>query len=331
MFRQVQRWSLGVAGVLVLGFSAANAQAQSAEEMAQFEEYLRVGTEAQKNGEYRQAIEQLSKAAEIVNHPRLQMEIGQSYEQLGECKKARATYEKLGRRADLSEQYEAQLGERLEGLESCVGYGELAVECSAAEAEVELVPAAGGQAVSGVCPGSWQLPEGEYALIARREGMEDERRQVRVVEGETKREFVQFVEPMVLVDPIPGAESGGTHWGVYAGVGAVGVGAVLTTIALISDAGAGDRLVELQKLEQQGNAKLFAERSSENESIRTRNIGLYAGGAALLLGGGGVLVWSLLSADTHADRNPDGAQAETDRFSLQLAVHPTEVGLRFRW
>lgn len=337
MFRLAKQLSVGTVGVLTLvaGLSGAFAQAQSADGMASFEAFLRAGTEAQKNGEYQKAIEQFEKAAAIVDHPRLQMEIGQAYQQLGECKKARSTYQALGGRTELDAQYVDGVKERLAALETCVEYGELLVECSLSDVELEIAPVGqGGESadekrVSGTCPGNWRLAEGEYTLTARAAGVGEERQKVRIVGGQTVRENVRFHEPMMIASP---KKSGGfSEWGVYVGAGAAGVGAILTTIAVISDSNSGERLQELQRVEQSGNTKLFKELSSENDSIRTRNIGLYAGGAALLLGGGGVLVWSLLSPDADKNVGASVSGGENRGVSVQLAVQPREIGFRVHW
>lgn len=338
MFRRVKQWSAGAVGVmtLTLGLSGAFAQAQSADGMTSFESFLRAGTEAQKNGEYEKAIEHFQKAAAIVDHPRLQMEIGSAYQELGECKKSRSTYEALRGRTDLEKPYIDGIKERLAGLESCVEYGQLSVECSVSDVELEVAavvdgakPASDEKHVSGTCPGNWRLPEGEYTLTARADGMAEEQMKVRVVGGQTAQEYVKFQEPMSIATP---EKSGGfSQWGVYAGAGAAGIGAVLTTIAVISDSGSGERLQELQRIEHSGDTKLFKDRSAENDSIRSRNIGLYAGGAALLLGGGGVLVWSLLSPDTDKAASASASGLENRGVSVQLALQPREIGFRVRW
>ncbi len=293
------------------------------DEVERFTALVSEASSAQEEGDHPLAIELYREAARINDHPRLQVQIAQSYEALGDCERAGIVLQALLARRELSDDLRERAMARREGLQPCDPNGRLVVQCVPSSLAVSLrLEQEGFRRKTDECPVRWSLPQGDYEVVAETSDHPTERRSVTLTPGETQEVLFSFGRGRDRAEPGEPAPA----WVLYGSLGALVVGGGLVGAAVASDRQAPQRAATLRDVRDSCESDptqcpLVEQWEEYNDNIRRRNTALYASGGILVVSGGAGLVWALLR-----NRN-----ARTDQSGLSLMAGPGEIGVEVRW
>lgn len=263
--------------------ATATADDLSAEEMERLEVHISAAAEATDQGDYHRAVEEWTAAAEIVDHPRIRLHLGNSLAEIDECSKAQEIYEELGRRGDLDGEMRAEHRDLGRQLELCEEPGEVYFECTPDDLHLEI----DDQKWS--CAEWRDVEPGHYRGTATRDGFEADDIEFRVDDGERIQRAVVLRQPVEVDD--------GTDPLLVAGVGTAGLGGLLLGVGAIRDSRTTERADEMVAAREDGDRARMNELRDEASSAKRITILSYGVGAAALAAGTGLTLYSL----THSD------------------------------
>lgn len=283
-------------------FSAADAEANSptAQDMERFEEHVSQAARAMDEQDYQTGVEQLTRAAEIVDHPRLQLQLGEAYVGLDDCEQAQKTYDALEARDDIDDSMRERIDDRRARLGDCPVVGELLLECEPRDLTVSV----DGEYWD--CDQWMELEPDVYRATASRDGYDSAPVVIEVARGDRIEESVTLM-----------AQSSSGDTLTYAGYGGLGVGGLLLGLGIVQDTRASGRAGRLIEAREAGDEARMAELRSDAESARTRTALSYGFGVAALAVGGG-LVWYSSTQDDEG-------------YGVDVAIGPRGVNALLRW
>ncbi len=289
--------------ILAIFLVAPSLQAQSKTELREFELQLKLATTAFDSGRFEDAIKSFTRASEIVDHPRLRIQIALAHLKLSQCAAARGILEAVESQ-DLDPGTMSELEARQKDLEQCVGTGELQVVC---DSGVEVLVNGAAQ----VCGTTTSVNVGEYQVSAQAPGFLTFENLALVEEGRLTEVVVSLEpEPQVVAvevaDPMP--------WDVI-GLAAAGVGVGLIGVGIIDDmTTTSARLDDMKAAVAAGNQSRFEELESEGDAFAVRPVLLVSVGGALVVGG--LATWWL---------------SRTDESSLAIRIKTDGVEAAITW
>jgi hypothetical protein len=306
MVRKVRSIALG-ASLLVtfVAMGSSSAQDLSDRELRAFEEHVRRGGNYLQEERYAEAVEELERARAIVDHPRVAVTIARAHEQWGQCVEARKRARELSLRSDLDEGAQRVVVDIMSATRSCAQDGRLMVGCRPEQAIVEI---SGRPAMGGQCPADLELPAGRHTVVVTAAGYVREEVSVELEALETKEISLVLGRASEPVAAAEGSAGAGSSMRPTA-YGALGAGAVLLTVGVVSDLGAHRRLEAMLGTEDPDRLNAL---EAEASRARSRTLGLYGGGAGLVAVGG--VLWYL-------SRQPAGDPAKL------VYVYPVEAGV----
>jgi len=271
--------------IIAILLLAPNVHAQSKAELKEFELQLKLATAAFDEGRFDDAIKSFTRASEIVDHPRLQLQIAWSHLKLNQCATARGILDGV-EDGELDPGTKADADARRKDLEQCVGNGELRVLC---DAGVELQ--VNGEAK--VCGTTTPVKVGEYTIQASSPGFLPFKSTALVQENLVTEVVVSMEpepEPIIAVrapEPMP--------WDII-GLAAAGVGVGLIGVGIIDDmTTTSARLDDMRAAAAAGDQSRFEALESEGDAFAVRPVLLVSVGGALLVGG--LATWYLTQTD----------------------------------
>ncbi len=325
-------WALAIAiclGVFVP--QTASASDLSREELETFEQHIRQSGDYLNDDEFGQAIDELRKAREIIDHPRIAIRMGQAYDEWGRCLDAEETFQDVLGRDDVSDEDQEGVRQLLDELGECVEPGRMHVECVPESTTVEM---SGGD-LEGPrimnCPIAEDVSAGEYRLQGRADGYRDATISVQVREGEEIRAQLRLsedVEPeeepsVAELDTPSGDEAPeeGRHRLNHVGWASMGAGALMIAGGGLMDLRSSGRRDDLLDARDEGDVERVESLQSSASRSRGLTLGFYGVGAALL--GTGV---ALTIIDFGEE---EGGEGHARRATIELG--PGHISTRLRW
>jgi tetratricopeptide (TPR) repeat protein len=304
-------------GSLSWATRASAAGGDEADKVETFRQHVARGAKLRKQQQHRQALEHFEKARAIADHPKLMFVTGELHEAIGDCAAARADYEQARSDKRASEALRAKLEEALANNKECESRGQLALDCSPADAQVRL----GERDL--LCGDLVELKAGSHTLIASAPGHRELQVEVQVEPGSQERHEVHLTE---LSPRKAKAVAAVPDWLTYSAYGGMGLGATLLVAGLASDASATSRQEELHQAHSRGEFERTNQLVSEAESARTRTAVLYTSGAIVAAAGGLLWVYDEEVAGWVAG---DGVAAVQPQVSV--GSDGASVGATIRW
>lgn len=283
----------------------ATAQDLSPEQMEAFEQHIASGGKFMDEGRFKEAIDELSQARELIDHPRLSVGIAGAYLSLDRCSAAQREFQSLVERPDLSEELQerAQTG-LAEARDDCQEVAALRIDCQPAEVSLRL----DGQPIS--CPFEEDVLVGDHPVEASAQGFEDHASTITVVPEEV-------TEVRITLDPVE-VEPPSGGWATYVSYGAMGAGALMLAGGGMLDYRAGARSTEIAQAQQQGDFDRIAELESSASTAKLTTAILYVSGVALL--GGGIALQFI-----------DLSSSDEDSSGFAVDLSPGGISTTFRW
>ena len=297
-----------VAAWFVCLFLPASATADlSPEEMERLEEHISSAADATDRGDYRRAVEDWAAAAEMVDHPRIQLHLGSAHAHLDECTQAQKIYDELARRDDLDDEIRDEHRQLGRQVRDCSEPGDIRVDCTPDDLTLEV------DDQDWACSQWREVEPGTYRGTATRQGYEAQPVEFHIDDGERLEETVVLREELELddrSDPI-----------LYAGVGTAGLGALFLGVGAVRDNRSSARAEEMMAAREAGDQGRMDELRDDADSARRITMLSYGVGAAALATGAGLTLYSLFRSND-----------EDEPPRLGLGVSPTglEVEVRFR-
>lgn len=292
----VMAWTLGTA--------EARADSPSPQQMEQFEAHVSEAARALDSGDYQTGVAELKKAAEIVDHPRLQFQLGEAYTGLDDCHKAQQTYEALQRRDDVDDAMRERIADRRERLGECPQVGELFLRCEPRD----LVVTVDGERWS--CSQWMELDADVYLATAEHDNYEPQPVTIELDAGERLERLI------ILENRLPSDDDSDDTLS-YAGYGSLGMGGVLIGVGLLMETRTSGRAGEMVEARQSGDTQRIDELMGEADSARKRTLLSYGFGLTALAVGGGLLYYS----STRKDDEP----------RVDIGLGPGGINTRLRW
>jgi hypothetical protein len=169
----------------------------------------------------------------------------------------------------------------VEGLADCTEVAPLEIACSPDGAAVQIE---GEQFQSEAsCPFSEDVAAGDYEIEISAEGYQPWSEQINVVPVDGARVEVELEEAMVVEEL--DHEVDGVHWSTPVSYGAIGAGVLMLAGGGFMDYRAGNRATQIAEARDEDDLARVEELEGAAGSARFANIGLYAGGGLLLVGG----------------------------------------------
>ncbi len=255
------------------------AQAQTAEDLARFEELVSEAQHHFEEGRYPRAIEVFKQAERIFAHPSLSQRILQASVAMGRCALAEERLESL-QGATLPDAMTARLGEWAELVDGCESRGQVVVECIPATASLEV------DGEPRECGEPFEMPTGSTQGRLRAEGYERTTVAIAVQEGET-------TEITVALDPLPpSAAERFVREGPAQPVGLViaGTGVGLMVAGVWVDRDSADRQIRLERALRDDDEELVQELEAESRTRRRQSVGFFISGATLAGAGVGLFL-----------------------------------------
>lgn len=234
--------------------------------MARYRALTSEAADAFGEGEFRKTITLLSEARGIHDHPDLTYNMGRAYEAMGWCGRARETFTIYSKRKDVKRADRQTAAKRLEALATCEEVREVQVKCSPAEAKLRV----DGQPEID-CSILFELKAGTHTIEVIAPQHSPTVLSVNITE-------VAQPPEVDIAAHAPQQES----MTPFVGWSLVGGGVLVFAAGLVLDATAAPDAVDPFEVE------------SLNDDASTRRnltMGLYIGGAALVVSGGGLLIW----------------------------------------
>lgn len=172
----------------IIDLGEARADSPSDRELERFERHVESGARAMEREDYRRAIEELSAATEIIDHPRIRLHLGDAYAGLDNCERARESYSEVERRDDIDAEMRRRITESRAELGDCSSMGELTLRCEPEDLEVVL------DGITLECSQQVGLEAGVYEGTASHEGYRPQSVRVRVESGERVEESIRLQE-----------------------------------------------------------------------------------------------------------------------------------------
>ena len=298
-----KRLALALTVLVATGLSVADeahAQRPSAEDMQRFEGHVSEGANAMERGDYDRAVDELEQAAQIIDHPRLNLQLGDAYASAGQCLDAERTYRDILARDDLDDRTLRRTDQRLIDLGECPTKGEVFFQCTPADTEITV----DGRHLP--C-GQWvELEHGSYRMTARRDRYESLALRVELEVGDRLEEPVQLI-------PEPHTP---TEWTTYAGFAGVGAGALLLSLGMVQDMRTSSRAEELIAAREAGDQARVDDLLSSARRSRVTTPLAYGVGTAAAAGGVALLLFG---------------GSNDDAQGLSLGVGPSSVRVSFSW
>ncbi len=291
---------------LLLLFSAtaaipAYAQDLSDEELQQFEDHVRQATAAMDRGDYRGAISGWESAMELVDHPRIRIQLAMAHAKYEDCAPAHEVASNLPDHDQLDEEVQRD-HQRLEALlEECPDTGEVYFECTPAELTIEVD--------DGDVPcGEWvELPEGDHAVSASQPGFESDSYRITVAAGQRTR------EPVTLESAAADATS---NRALYAGMGTTALGVVFMGFAVGQEFGAAGRAEEMMQARDDADyARMEDLRDDAASSARRATVGYVVG--TTFIAAGSLVMWY---ASTGSDDTDTSAAIGVGAGTIELRL-----------
>ncbi len=288
--------------IIVILLLAPNfVHAQSKADLREFELQLKLATTAFDEGRFDDAIKSFTRASEIVDHPRLQLQIAWSHLKLNQCSAAKGVLDSLEENT-LDAEIQADVDARRKDLQLCVGNGELRVLC---DTGVNLLVNGEPQ----VCGVTTPMKAGEHTVQATSPGYLPFETTALVQENLVTDVAVNFQEepqPIITVsnDPMP--------WDII-GLAAAGVGVGLIGIGVVDDmTTTSARLDDMRAAAAAGDQSRFEALESEGDGFAVRPVLLVSVGGALVVGG--LATWYL----SRTDESSVAIRLKTD--SIEAAI-----------
>ena len=298
----------------------ALAQDLSPEEIARFQEHVRLGSELIEAEEFRLGIEQLLFARQMVDHPTISLSIARAYRDWGRCSAAQEEYSNLLERDQLSDDVRGAIARGLRRMPECQELAEVRVFC---EPEEALLSIAGEEHP---CPAQLDLPLGEYTLNVSAEGYHSFAETIRFTPND-------LLEIHAILTPIPRSAEPfrpelrtqeEIDYLAFAGIATAAVGAGLLVGGFVVDLGAANRTDEIAMAHSANDRALLQDLEDQARSARLTAGILY--GSGLLLVGSGVALHFLYPSLSSRDQAPGHA---TLRPHIQWG--PTSVSTTWSW
>lgn len=343
--------SVVVAGVLLASLLLAATPAaadMTPEQMADFEAHLQRGSGHLNEGNFEQAVEELDRARQLLDHPRISLRIVESYRQLQRCSAAEEEIEALSDRGDLSDDLREEVDQERGLLDACVETVFLEIQCSPQEARLEIEGQDWLEELS--CPYAEDTTVETVVITARAEGyapatkevvlapgvdrsvsfeleatapeITEEDKPEQVVEEEPKQpeEAAPKEEPLKRVDelPIDDVDEDGPRWPRLVGFSAIGAGVVMIGGGAVLDYGANNRAAELVEARQQRDQTRIDELEATGANRQVMTGLLYGGGLVLMASGVALQFIDFSSSDD-----------QSGGFSVQVVG--SSISTTFRW
>lgn len=283
--------------------ATAAADDLSPEEMERLESHVSAAAEATDRGDYHRAAEEWAAAAELVDHPRIRLHLGNSLAKINECSEAQEIYEELRRQDDLEGELRSEHRDLGRQLEQCEQPGEVYFECTPDDLNLEI----DGESWS--CTEWREVEPGSYRGTATRDGFEAEDIEFEVDGGERMQRTVVLREPVDIDD--------GTDPLLFAGIGTAGLGGLLVGVGAIRDSRTSGRADEMVAAREDGDQARMDELRDEASSAKRITILSYGVGAAALAAGTGLTLYSLTRSDSEDEPLVDVGVGAT---SVELTV-----------
>lgn len=313
---------LSLSLTVLLSSALAIAQDLAPEEMERFQGYVRQGSELIENREFREGLQQLQKARDMIDHPTISLSIARAYRDWGRCANAQEEYTNLLEREGLSDEIRAAIVRGLRLMPECQELAEVRISCDPEDVLLTL------QSQSYHCPLQEDLPVGEYLLSASAEGYEDFQKSFRLGPDDLLELDVVLIEiaqvPSAELPAVSSGEEDDRSLLRYAGLASAGVGLGLLAGGFIVDLGASSRTDEIAFASAENDRARLAELEEEAKSARLSAGLLY--GSGLFFVGGGLAFHFLYPSLFNQDK--DRSQSYL-RPSLEFG--PTSVQSTWRW
>ncbi|WP_168210334.1 PEGA domain-containing protein [Persicimonas caeni] len=276
-----------LAGVLLgAGASSAFAQDVSKEELERFQAHLDKGGRLLEKKQYEDAIIELKRARRIIDHPKISLSIAGAYGKWGRCAKARKEYSALLGRKKVDEEILDKASAGIEGLDTCVDTGTLAVSCSPEHAQVSID---GGEAMA--CPVRTDLKVGSHKLEVSAGGFKATSETAEIEPDQTTKVSVSL-SPITVkrqkdktVEAPADVEPARPEWQTWASWGGIGLGGALLGAGLVNDAMSVGRADDIAAAQNAGNLTRARQLEADADAAYTRSVIFYSSGAVFLATG----------------------------------------------
>lgn len=294
----------------MLSVSPLMAGPPTAEEMQRFERHVSQGAEAMESEDYKQAVDELTMAAEIIDHPRLQLQLVEAYIALGRCDSAEQTTVELEERDDVDQAMRERIASRRAALEDCKGTGELFLRCDPEDLVVTI------EDESFPCSEWMDLQAGVYRGTARHEGYASEPVRVEVLPDEPVEESVVLSKRSDAVD------QEGRSKLTYSGLGSLGLGGLLMGFGVFQEMRTSGRAEKMIEARNAGDDEQIANLRSDASRSRALTIASFSLGLTAIASGT-VLWWYSLARSDEEDSIADRR--------LDVGVQRRGIRLIFYW
>lgn len=275
---------LATAAVLLFAFSVATAESPSPQEIEQFERHVASGAEAMDSEDYQTAVEELTAAADIVDHPRIHLQIGKAYAAMYECEKARDVFTAVRSRDDLNDELRTRVGRQIAEIHNCSKNAELLLECT----PDDLTITAGGHSVE--CSAPLELEPGEYRMRASRDGYESATVYIDLDPGDEIERTIELDPRGEDRDPL-----------LYSGIASLVLGGIGLGSGMYQETTTGPRARQLIEARNEDDRQRIDALRSDAELSRTIAITSYGIGVAAVATGLGLLWYRSAAGDDIGD------------------------------
>ena len=276
---------------------------QTEEELQRFEAKVSQGQTLFDAEEFDEAIEVLTEAEAIFEHPTLSIRIAMATAQVGQCGPAERRLRSL-RRSDLPTELETRMAELDTLVRRCVSTGTVTADCSPSLAQVDVANRFFD------CGEQIELEVGSYQTTITQEGFEPSTVDFTIIEGED-----QFVS----VELQPREEPGMDFPFREVGLGSMGGGAAMIGLGLLIDSSASGRKDDIEAAAASGDAQTVSELESVAQTRRRQTIGFVGVGAVALSAGIAMYI-----VGEHTDEPEDSGR-------FVVLPGPTRLDVRFQW
>lgn len=269
------RYLIAVIISIVLGWAPQLVLAQSPQELERFEAKVSQGQAHFENEEFEEAIDVLTEAEEIFEHPTLSVRIAHASVESGRCEAAKQRLQGL-RQSSLPDDVEARLAGLERDVDQCVSQGTVIVDCSPSQARLRLNDG------DHRCGDEIELETGSYDAEVSHDGYMAETIELTVSERE---ETYRSVTLRALED-----ESGADFPYEEVGLGGMATGVALMGLGLWVDSSASGRKDRIEAAARAGDFQTVDELESDAQTRRRQTIGLFGMGAVAASAGVAIYV-----------------------------------------
>lgn len=269
------------------GIAAANQP-----DIGAFEEHLRNAAEALEAEQLEEALFALQSAAEIIDHPRIRLQIAQIHRDLGSCAQARRTLDRA-ERMELDDALREALRAQRQDLDRCEPLGRVFFQCDPEFASLQR------NEDHLACQTELKLPVGTHQVVASADGYDQRVFNIRVEEDRITRETIRLSTGEFPQPPPPETP----NYMLWGSVATVAVGAGLIVGGFVDDHLIQTRRTQnLRLANDNGDDVRLAELEAEYAKAPVRPIVLISAGSALVVSG--AVMWFFFGREKKNQKDP---------------------------